>query len=207
MKYSLLNFCFFMLFITLLATHHPIAVNGRMVESAPWFDTDDEFSTPVSLPAALSNAVAFVGNTWRRAMVMREWLMDYNMSEWEIFKAGDSAENDLLQARFHVGNAEVLTDAMGETDRAVKELARAETSLEAVQNLAKPSLSLQLRTIEGEIVAAEQQRGDDLARVPFEKIKANLDHLIQTVRFPCAYPRLKGNVRLPQLYRCPFTKS
>ena len=180
MKYSLLNFCFFMLFITLLATHHPIAINGRLVQTSPWFDADDEFSNAVSPPAALSNAVAFMGDTWRRAMVMREWLLDYNMSEWEIFNAADSAENDLLQARFHVGNAEVLTDAMRETDRAVKELARAETALEAVQNLVKSSLSLQLKNVEGEIVAAEQD--NDLSRVPFEKIKANLDHLIQTLR-------------------------
>ena len=180
MKYSLLNFFFFMLFVTLLAAHHPFAINGRMTQTAPWFDSDNEFSNAVSLPAALTNAMVYMGNTWRRAMVMREWLLDYNMSEWEIFNAGDPAENDLLQARFHVGNAEVLTDAMRETDRAVKELARAETSLEEVQNLVKPTLSLQLKNVEGEIVAAEQD--NDLSRVPFEQIKANLDHLIQTVR-------------------------
>lgn len=116
-------------------------------------------------------------------MVMREWLLESNSSQWEIFNAANPAETDLLEARFHVSNAEVLAAAMCENDRAAKELARAENSLEAVQALVNRSLTPQLKTVESEISAAERSEADwGSANVPFETIKTNLDHLIRTVR-------------------------
>jgi hypothetical protein len=44
--------------------------------------------------------------------------------ESSVFRASSPAENDLIEARFHVANAEVFTEAMSENARAIKELAR-----------------------------------------------------------------------------------
>ncbi len=88
-------------------------------------------------------------------MVIKEWLMEYNTAQWEFFSSSSPAETDLLEARFHVSNAEVFTEAMSENNRAIKELIRAETLLQAVQTLVKPNLAPQLTTIKDEVTAAE----------------------------------------------------
>jgi hypothetical protein len=178
---SFFNFCFLMLLLTVLAAHQPFARLARTSDLD--VDTDDQISTTIVRPAEVSDAMSFVERAWRRAMVMREWLLEYNSSQWEVFNAANPAETDLLEARFHVSNAEVLAAAMSENDRAVKELARAENSIEAVQALVNRSLAPQLKTVENEITAAERSEADPaFSNVPFEAIKTNLDHLIRTVR-------------------------
>ncbi|HEY7218326.1 MAG TPA: hypothetical protein VH985_08025 [Candidatus Binatia bacterium] len=109
--------------------------------------------------------------------------MEYAASQWEISNASNPAETDLLEARFHVANAEVLSEAMSENDRALKEFARAEISLDAVQTLVAPSLSPRLKTIKDEITAAEmtEREGRIFTTAPFEAIKTNLDHLIESM--------------------------
>jgi hypothetical protein len=178
---SFFNFCFLMLLLTVLAAHQPFTLLART--SGVDLDTEDQISSQIVRPAEVRDAMSVFEKTWRRAMVMREWLMEYNSSQWEIFNAANPAETDLLEARFHVSNAEVLAAAMSENDRAVKELARAENSLETVQALVNRSLAPQLKTVESEITAAEHSEVDPaFSNVSFETIKTNLDHLIQTVR-------------------------
>jgi len=176
---SFFNFCFLMLLLTVLAAHHPLIGQNSDID----LDSDGQISSTIVRPAELSNAMSFFEKTWLRAMLMREWMLEYNSSEWEIFNATNPAETDLLEARFHVGNAEVLADAMSENDRAATELARAQNSLEAVQALGDRRLDPQLKTVETEITAAQRSEADSaFPNVPFETIKTNLDHLIQTVR-------------------------
>jgi len=120
----------------------------------------------------------------RRSMVLKEWTIEYNAFQWEIFRASSPAETDLLDARFHVANAEVLTEAMSKNARAIRELDRAETSLKAAETHVEPSLARQVKTIDDEITAAEsrEQTEDAFSMIPFETIKAHLDHLIAIVR-------------------------
>ena len=175
------NFCFLMLMLTVLAAHEPFALQTRTSDLD--LDTDDQVSSPIIRPAQVNDALNFFEKTWRRAMIMREWLLEYNSSQWEIFNAANPAETDLIEARFHVSNAEVFAAAMSENDRAVKELARAESSLEAVQALVNGSLAPELKTLESEITAAERGKADPaFSNIPFTTIKTNLDHLIQIVR-------------------------
>lgn len=177
---SFFNFCFLMLLLTVLAARQPFALLART--SGVDLDTDDQASSPIVRPAEVRDAMSFFEKTWRRAMVMREWLMEYNSSQWEIFNAANPVETDLLEARFHVSNAEVLAAAMSENDRAVKELARAQNSLETVQALVNRSLTPELKTVENEITAAERSDADlAFSNVSFETIKTTLDHLIQRV--------------------------
>ena len=83
-----------------------------------------------------------------------------------------------------MANAEVFTEGMSENDRAIKELDRAAKSLQAVQTLVRDNLAPEVTTIRAEITAAElnEQTEDPFSTIPFETIKANLDHLIEIVR-------------------------
>ncbi len=193
-RYPFLNLCFVILILTLLSLQHSATVFGPTAHG--WVVTGDDPSegyvftlfgeSPRSLrvPAEFSDAAGLLHSAWRRAMVFNEWLMEYNASQWEIFRASSPAETDLLEARFHITNAEVFTEAMNETDRAIKELDRAATSLKDVQTLVKPTLVLRLTTLSAEITAAEmdERKGDAFSAAPFETIKTDLDHLIAVVR-------------------------
>jgi hypothetical protein len=193
-RYPFLNLCFVVLAITLFAIQRSVTVFGptahsRAVTSSDQsqryaFTLDGESPTSLRAPADFSQAAAFLDDIWHRGKVFNEWLMEYNTSQWELFRASSLAETDLIEARFHVANAEVLTEGVSEMDRAIKELDRAATSLQAVQTLLKDNLAPEVTTIRAEITAAELNEQTETASstVQFETIKANLDHLIEIVR-------------------------
>jgi len=186
-KYPFLNFSFVIAVLILVAIQH----SGRLAAPAAYDETINGdrvrgyFSdNALRAPANFSRAAAFVNDMWRRGMVIKQWLMEYKTSELEIFNAASPAENDLLEARFHVANAEVFTQAMRDSNRAIEELIRAEASLQAVETIIKAPLLPELSTIRQEIAAVEikEKIPADLSSVPFETIKSNLDHLIGDVR-------------------------
>jgi len=193
-RHPILNLCFVIVVITVLNLRHSVIVFGPTAHG--WTETHrdaaqrDAYMSNGELPmgrrslASLGHTAAFLQDTWRRGMVIKEWLMEYNTAQWEIFSSSSPAETDLLEARFHVANAEVFTEAMSENERAIKELIRAETSLQAVQTLVKPNLAPQLTTIRDEVTAAEslERTKATFTRAPFETIKTDLDHLIERVR-------------------------
>ena len=193
-RYPFLNLCFVVLTITLFAIQRSVTVfrptaHSRAVTSSDQsqryaFALDGESPTSLRAPADFSRAAAFLHDIWHRGKVFNEWLMEYNTSQWELFRASSPAETDLIEARFHVANAEVFTEGVSENDRAIKELDRAATSLQAVQTLLKDNLAPEVTTIRAEITAAElnKQTEPAFSTVPFETIKANLDHLIEIVR-------------------------
>lgn len=188
-RYPVLNLCFVILVIALLARQHSFSVLGPAAHESDRSETfelaSDTESPAVSRAATdLSHAAAYLYDIWRRGMVLKEWTIEYNAFQWEAFRASSPAETDLLDARFHVANAEVFTEAMSRNSRAIKELDRAETSLKAAQPLVGPSLASQMKTIDDEIAAAEtrEHNADTFSMMPFETIKAHLDHLIANVR-------------------------
>lgn len=181
-RYPFVNLCFVVLVITVLALQHT-AIRFGSTAGEPW-TWDGEDLQRLHAPAALEQAASFLDDAWHRGMVFKEWLMEYNASQWEIFNASSPAETDILEAKFHVANAEVFTDAMGENDRALKELTRAETSIQAAQTIVRANLARQLTTIKKEIAAVEsgERAADDSSTAPFETIKAELDHLLGVLR-------------------------
>jgi hypothetical protein len=191
-RYPLLNLCFVILVITLLAIQHSVTVFGPGAHGGAVSRSDrsdalilhDKLSRRLRVPANFGRAAGLFNDFWRRGLVFKEWWMEYNASQWELFNASSPAETDLLEARFHVANAEVFTDAMSEKDRAINELARAEKSLEAARTIVKPALTPQLAMVREEIAAAEikEQTEGAFGDAPFETIKANLDHLIEILR-------------------------
>ncbi|HVO94063.1 MAG TPA: hypothetical protein VMT22_14530 [Terriglobales bacterium] len=192
-RYPFMNLCFVIVVITVLALQHSASVFGPMAHGDSLTDSDlsrefgytsaGESSRGLRAPAGFHRAAGFLRDTWRRGMVIKEWLMEYNTSQWEIFNASNRAESDLLEARFHVANAEVFTEAMSEGDRALKELVRAESALKAAESLIGPHLAQQLESIDVELAAAEtSERQSAFNGVPFETIKTELDHAIGSVR-------------------------
>jgi hypothetical protein len=185
-RYPFLNLCFVIVLITMIAIQHSTSVFGPTAHSAgaSVSDSSDDESTRRSLvPATFSRAGAFAANIWHRGMILKEWSLEYQASLWEILNASSPVETDVLEARFHVANAEVFTE-MNENDRAIKELARAETSLQAAQTIIKASLFPELSTIREKIAAAEtsEQSEDAFSTIPFETIKAELDHFRGSLR-------------------------
>lgn len=184
-RYIVLNLCFVILVITLLALQHSSSVFGPTAHSdtSQTFELTSDAESPGTLHAAadLNRAVVYLYDMWRRGMVLKEWTIEYNAFRWEILRASSPAESDLLDARFHVANAEVFTEAMSKNSRATRELDRAEASLRAAGALVEPSLSREVKTIDDEIAAREQTE-DTFSTMPFETIKAHLDHVIAMVR-------------------------
>jgi hypothetical protein len=193
-RYPFVNFCFVILIIAVLSIQHSVAVFGPTVHSRGVAAGDESqrnsFMWDAAFPgtslvvANFNRAAALLNDTWHRGMAFKEWLMEYNATQWEVFRALSPAEADLIEARFHVANAEVFTEGMSENDRAIRELDRAASSVQAVQTLVKDNLTPQLTTIRAEITAAEldEKKDNAAATVPFETIKADLDHLIETLR-------------------------
>jgi len=193
-RYIVLNLCFVVLVIALLALQHsssvfgPTAHNKALTNSdtSQTFElaSDAQSSGALHAAADLNQALAYLYDMWRRGMVLKEWTIENNAFRWEILRASSPAESDLLDARFHVANAEVFTETMSKRTRASRELDRAETSLKAAEALVEPSLARQVKTIDDEIAAAEtrKQTEDTFSTMPFETIKAHLDHVIAMVR-------------------------
>jgi len=181
-KDPFVNFYFFVLLMTLVVLQHSTYLHGFVSDGgdgAESYLSGSDISRRLPNAPALRRAAEFIDQAWRRTVVFKEWWMEYNASRWEMLNASTPAESDLLEARFHVANAEVFTDAMNEQDRAMKELARAETSLEAAERLVTPHLAPQLTSVRKEIVAAENSNP---ATEPFEAIKSDLDRLIERLR-------------------------
>jgi hypothetical protein len=193
-RYIFLNSCFVILLIALLALQHSFSVFGPTGHRSAGTDSDlsqiSELASNAKSPSILraredfGRAVAYLIDMWRRGMVLKEWTIEYNAFRWEILRASSPAESDLLDARFHVANAEVFTKALSKNTRAIRELDRAETSLRAAETLVEPSLARQVKTIDDEITDAEtrEQTEDTFSAMPFETIKVHLDHLIAMVR-------------------------
>ena len=193
-RYRFLNLCFVILLITFLALQYSETVFGPSAHTIAVTDSDSsqgsdsiatgQSSSRLRAQAELSRAGALLYDIWLRGMAIREWLMEYNTFRWEIFSASSPAETELLEARFHVANAEVFTEATHENERAIKELARAETSLQAVETLVLRRLAPQLTTIKAEIAVVEthEQTEEAFSTMPFQTIKVDLDRLIEIVR-------------------------
>jgi len=189
-----LNLCLVVFLITLLAIQHSVAVFGPSARQ--WVaDVDDELRAislgsgnplPAALrtPKCLRRAAALFNDSWRRVQLFDEWLMEYNISPWDIVRTPNRVETDLEEARFHVANAEVFTAAMREKERALRELSRAATSLQAAEPLVQANLASRLTAIKEEIAATvlDERYPTKLSAASFEAIKTDLDHLIQLVR-------------------------
>jgi hypothetical protein len=106
--------------------------------------------------------------------------MEYTAAQWDLFRASTRTETDLIDARFHVANAEVFTDAMHQNERAIKELVRADLLLQDAQSAVQDFMTDRLHSVRAEIKAAEakERTEDGTSTVRFETLKQDIDRLI-----------------------------
>ena len=189
-RIPILNLCLLLVVITILALHHSASFfapfEGRF--NAVNYARDRGYSYAVTDPAgssgrsgsSLMTALGSLSELWQRAMIMKQWMLEYEATYWEKLRAARGAESDLVEARFHVSNAEAFAAAIGEKQRAKVELGRADRYLKKALPLVADDTLLALETIRKELSAAKlelEQAGTD-TYTSDERIKTDLDHMI-----------------------------
>jgi hypothetical protein len=123
------------------------------------------------------------GNLLHRSVIIKSWYLDAQAISWAKSRAGFGAESDLLEARWHVGNAEAFAAAMDEPQKARSELDRADELMQRVLPAINQDLQFIVQAIRSEIEKGKYQldRGDSNSEALDEQIKTDLDWIIDTV--------------------------
>ena len=116
-------------------------------------------------------------------MIIKKWFLEYETTYGESMRAPRGAETDLVEARFHVANAEVFGAGTGEKQRAKVELDRADRYLEKALPLVADNTLLALEAIRKELTAAKMdlEMADTKAQTGDERIQADLDRVINSL--------------------------
>jgi len=175
--------------ITILALHHSASFfapfDGRFNPLNYARDRGHSYAVTDPVPSGGRSgsgprtALASLSELWRRSMIMKQWMLEYEASYWEKLRAARGAESDLVEARFHVSNAEVFGAAMGEKQRAKVELGRADRYLKKALPLVADDTLVAVETIRKELSAAKldlERAGTD-TYTSDERIKTDLDHM------------------------------
>ena len=190
-----LNLCFVVFLITHVAVQHSVSV-FHPSESKYLLVTYDPVPARFSLGFesawkttrfrhGLGRPIGYLSDLWRRSIILREWMLEQETSYWGTIRAASGAEADLVEARFHVANAEVLDAGMGEKRRATVELIRAENYLLETRPLIVDKLRPALEKIRQELGPARVDSDWMISEYSerYERIKSDLDHMIERVRF------------------------
>ena len=185
-RIPILNLCLLLVVITILALHHSASFfapfegrfNSARDRGYSYAVTDPEGSGDRS-GNNLRTALGALSELWQRAMIIKQWMLEYEATYWEKLRAARGAESDLVEARFHVSNAEVFAAAKGEKQRAKVELGRADRSLKKALPLVADDTLLALETIRKELSAAklDLERAGTNTYANDERIKTDLDHM------------------------------
>ncbi len=194
-KLPFLNLCFVLLVITFVAVHHSVSVFGPTESRYVLVNYDPYQSRShaafgaawkgAQLGDGLWSSIEYLNDLWQRSIIMREWMLEYETTYGGKIRAASGAKADLEEARFHVANAEFLGVAMGEQQRAKVELDRAENYLVKARPLVEENVRPTLETIRKELAATKLGLGTMSSEnsVRYERIKAELDHMIERLRF------------------------
>jgi hypothetical protein len=162
---SFLNLCFALLLTTLFTMQHSawvtgpgsryILVNydGKQSRSHSVLEPAWKDSPPGDAPRI---SIGFFSELWRRSIMMREWMLECETTYWETLRAASGAEADLVEARFHLANAEVFAAAFGEPQKATIELERTERYLVSAQPSVEKNALPVLATIKEAIGATRR---------------------------------------------------
>jgi hypothetical protein len=120
----------------------------------------------------------------RRTEILTEWRIENNTTRWEESYASTPVERDLIEARFHVENAEVYEWSIENRQKTTAELNQAERFLRDTRPLlGKPALATVDRvTKELEIMKIDTTSEGASQPANYETVKADLDRVIDSVR-------------------------
>ena len=186
-RIPIMNLCFILVLITIVALRHSAVVfvpDKFSYESANNRGLFQKHRIVSSLGNQIQAALGNLSDMGQRSRIIKEWFLEYKNASWEILRAARGAESDLVQARFHIANAEALGAATGHKQRAKKELIRADGYLQhAVTDVAsnlKPVVNAIRKEITDAKFGLEMDRPD--TDINDEQIKNDLDSVIQLLR-------------------------
>ena len=179
-----INLFFILILITFIALRHSASVFAPGEKADEPGDDNPRWA---QVDAAVGNkskiAIDDLRNLWQRTMIMKAWMVEYQATSWQSMVAPRGAASDLLDARFHVANAEAFGAATGEIQKAETELDRADRDLQTALPLVTASLHPALNAIRKELSDAKSQLEDvEPANANAEEqIKADLDQAITSL--------------------------
>lgn len=189
-----INLVFVLILITLMALRQSASVFAPAGHDDRARDDNPGWSQVDTAAAAHSkSALNDLRNLWDRTLIMKEWMVEYQAASWQGMFAPHGAASDLLDARFHVANAEAFGAATGEIQKAEIELDRADRDVRTALPLVAPTMLPSLAAIRKELSDAKLQlenveSGDVAAD---EQIKADLDQAIASLHGERQKARLK----------------
>jgi hypothetical protein len=189
-KFHFANLCIVLFLAALLAARHTTSVrevneNGYMLahsgEQSNHADSVFERSWTDTFPGI--SIIDYLNGFWQRAMIMRQWILEYETANWGKVHAKSGAEDDLVEARFHVANAEVFGVALVKKQRAKAELDRADRYLQKALPLVAQDMMPVVKAIEKELTdaKADLETADPDAEATDEQIKTDLDWAIASL--------------------------
>jgi cellobiose-specific phosphotransferase system component IIA len=113
-------------------------------------------------------------------MLIEEWRLQSKADCWELVRPAGGAKRNLLEARFHVANAEVFAAATGDIHRAHAELDRAGDYLQNALPLVTGNMQSTINAIRNDVIHAKSalETEDTAAKSTDEQIKSELDGAI-----------------------------
>ena len=190
-RLPIINLCFVLILITILGLRYSTSVFAPPEVTDVTSDSGSLKSFAYAISGrplvegdGLRPALAYLKDLWERSILLRQWMLEYETSYWETLRATSGAEAGLVEARFHVANAEVFDAALGERPRAKAEIGQAESYLLATLPLLTDRTLSRVESIRRELEAASVNAvsvGSESSE-PYERIKTDLDRLIETVR-------------------------
>jgi len=190
-RLPIMNLCFVLILIAILALQHSasVFVPAETTHVAPNNDSRKSHADAVSRQTltggdGLRNAFRYVSDLWQRSIILRQWTLENETGYWGTLRAASGVETELVEARFHVANAEVFDAALGERPRAKAEIGQAESYLMATRPLLTDRILPRVESIRQELEAASMNSVAIIYENSerFERIKTDLDRLIETVR-------------------------
>ena len=148
------------------------------------------------LSASLAPVTHALAQLWRRTQILAEWPIENNTTQWEKFYASTVVEKELIEARFHVENAEVYEWSIENPKKTIAELNRAERFLyDACPAINKTPLLATIERVAKELEIMEANTTGEGASQPanYEAVKTDLDHVINGVRTAGAKKVLPAN--------------
>jgi hypothetical protein len=194
-RQRILNLSFIVLLLTILTARELVLVtqpsDNDLAESSesipqshnPFMRLNLDYMGQLSAPLApIAHALA---ELWQRTQILAEWPIENNITQWEKFYASTFVEKELIEARFHVENAEVYEWSIENPQKTVTELNRAERFLDdARASINKKPILVTIERVTKELETMEADATGKGASQPanYESVKTDLDQVIDWVR-------------------------
>ncbi len=136
------------------------------------------------LSPSLAHIAGHFAQAWQRAQILAEWPIESNTAQWEKSYAPTLVEKELIEARFHVENAEVYEWSIKNRQKTVAEINQAERFLQDARPLVKKPALATVERVAKELELVKLDSTGEGASQPanYETIKMDLDRVIGWVR-------------------------